>query len=129
MSNLGRRIPTAGHPTRWQAVAALYFEDGLRAPEIAKRLGLLESTVSSHIDYARKKRGLPPLRKRRPSETAARTVAVPRDVLAALGPAAARRGITINELARQLLEAIADDDIVDAVLDDGAVPDGRGGVA
>lgn len=35
-----------------------------------------------------------------------------------LGPAADRRCITIEELANRLLEVIADDDLVDSILDD-----------
>lgn len=57
-------------------------------------------------------------RVRRPTETLSRTIVVSRDTLDALTPAATRRGVTVNALCRQLLGAIADDNLTGAVLDD-----------
>jgi hypothetical protein len=45
---------------------------------------------------------------------------LPRDIAAQLGRAAARRGVTAERLARDILEAVIADDLIDAVLDDGA---------
>jgi hypothetical protein len=43
---------------------------------------------------------------------------VPVDVLDALSPHAARRGMTVNHLARLIVTIIVDENMVDAVLDD-----------
>lgn len=47
-----------------------------------------------------------------------RTVVIPTEVLDQLHYAAFVREISVNELVRRIVEAVADDDIVDAVLDD-----------
>lgn len=57
-------------------------------------------------------------RAERPSETHRRTVAVDTDILDALEPHAAARAISTNELARRILAAVADDNLIDAILDD-----------
>lgn len=54
----------------------------------------------------------------RPVEKMRRTVAVDRDVLNQLEPAASARGLTVTALVRRLLTEIADDGMVDAILDD-----------
>lgn len=59
-----------------------------------------------------------PTRSRRPVETLSRAIVVSNDVLTALEPHAAHRGISVNKLCRALLGAIADDTLVDAVLED-----------
>lgn len=53
----------------------------------------------------------------------ARPVPVPVDVLEALQPAARERGISVPELAQRLLETIATEKMVTAVLDD--APDSK----
>lgn len=47
-----------------------------------------------------------------------RTIAVDRDILDQLEPAAKARGLTVNALVRRLLSEIADDALVESVLDD-----------
>lgn len=47
-----------------------------------------------------------------------RTISVDSNVIDALQPAAAARGITVNTLARRLLASIAHERLADAVLDD-----------
>lgn len=54
----------------------------------------------------------------RPSETRRKTVTVDRDILATLTPHAEAREITANELARRILANVADDNLIDAILDD-----------
>ncbi|PCJ75552.1 MAG: hypothetical protein COA53_06560 [Rhodobacteraceae bacterium] len=51
-------------------------------------------------------------------ETSDLKVSTNRDVLEALRPFAADRGIEVNQLCRNLLAAIADDELADAILDD-----------
>lgn len=57
-------------------------------------------------------------RQKRPVEAQSRTIVVSRDVLDLLQPAASARGISVNALCRHLLSAIADDGLVEAVLND-----------
>jgi hypothetical protein len=47
-----------------------------------------------------------------------RPVMLPIDTLDRLEPHAERRGVTINELVRRVCETVADENMVDAVLDD-----------
>lgn len=51
----------------------------------------------------------------------ARSIAVPHEVLRELKPHAGRRNLSPGDLVKALLTAIANDDLVDAILDDGAV--------
>lgn len=53
----------------------------------------------------------------RPCEAMSRTIVVSRDVLDALKPAAEARGVSVNQLCRSLLAAVADDNLVEALLD------------
>jgi hypothetical protein len=61
-------------------------------------------------------------RKPRPAEKLCRTVRFPVEILDALGPHAARRGMNPNQLARLIVEQVLDDRLVDAVLDDAEAP-------
>ncbi len=105
-------IPTLGHPSRTAAVVALKAE-GYSTRTIADQIGVSTATVAALLCSERK-------RKHRPSEDGLRTVTFPVDVLEALRPHAARRGVHANELARRLVEAAVDADLIDAVLDDGS---------
>ena len=49
-------------------------------------------------------------------------VMVRADIVARLGDAAQRRGVDVERLARRLIETVVEEDLVDAVLDDGGVP-------
>lgn len=55
----------------------------------------------------------------RPSEALSRTIVVSADVLDALAPHAKRRNVSVNALVRSLLATIADEGMVNSVLDDG----------
>ena len=108
--------PIAGFPSRTAACLALRAK-GLTDRQIADELGLYPSDVSALI--ATKLRRMPgrPAREN-PLHENGRTVVVSNDVLDALAPHAARRGISVNQIARNLLAQVIDDAIVDAVLDD-----------
>ena len=86
---------------------------GLSTIDIALELGITPSNVRS-LFYAGSRKP----RAKRPAETLGRTVVFPADVLDALGPFAAKRGIHPNTLARQIVTTVIDDGLVDAVLDD-----------
>lgn len=57
-------------------------------------------------------------RKSRPAERNGRTIVFPIDLLDRLKPHADRRNITVNVLMRRMADHIADDNLVDSILDD-----------
>jgi hypothetical protein len=104
--------PSLGYPTRTDAVLALRRR-GLTTREIGTSLGIDPKTVTALEHSAGRA-----VRKPRPAEELCRTVLFPVEILAALGPHAARRGMHPNQLARLIVEQVVDDRLVDAVLDD-----------
>lgn len=102
--------PTLGYPSRTAAVLALRAQR-LPTDKIAARIGIEPKTVIALEVSAGRARHM---------AQSCRTVLFPLDVLDQLGPHAARRGTTANELARRIVETVLDDKMVDAVLDDAA---------
>ena len=113
---MGGPKPTLGYPSRTAAVLALRAQ-GLPDVEIADRIGIPVKTVVALECSADRYTGISG-RRPRPAEINGRTVLFPVDVLEALRPHAEARGIAPNELARRLIEAAIDDNLIDAVLDD-----------
>lgn len=101
--------PTLGYPSRTDAVLAMRAQN-IPTNVIAARCGIDLKTVSALESCAG--------RRRRPAAAGNRTVLFPQDLLSSLGPHAARRGITPNELARRIVETVIDDGLIDSVLDD-----------
>jgi len=111
------RKPTLGYPSRTEAVLALRGK-GLDTSEIAESIGIeIKTVVALECSAARSAR-----RHKRPSEQQGRTIVFPVDVLGSLRPHAQARGITVNKMVRDIVAAVADDELVDAILDD---TDGR----
>jgi hypothetical protein len=104
--------PTLGYASRTEAVMALRGQR-LSTVVIAHRLGIDTKTVTALEHSAGRQKRRP-----RPAEELGRTVLFPIDVLDALAPYAARRGMHVNQLARRIVEQVVDDGIVDAVMDD-----------
>ena len=109
---MGAPKPTLGHPSRSAAVIDLR-QKGLDYHEIAARIGVPPKTVAALESSAGR------ARKRRPAEANGRTVVFPIDLLERLQPHAAARNVTVNELARRIVDTVIDDNLVGAVLDDG----------
>lgn len=103
------RKPTLGYPSRTEAVLALRRQ-GLGTSVIAQRIGIAPKTVAALEDSAARSREL--------VRSGARTILFDPDLLRGLRPHAARRGTSVNEIARRILHAVIDDELVDAVLDD-----------
>lgn len=107
--------PTLGYPSRTDAVLGLR-QDGFSTAAIAAKLGVKVSTI-----YALECSSQRPKRMLRETEAMGRTIVIPIDVLDELQPHAARRGIHVNKLVRLIVEQVADENMVDAVLDDAEV--------
>ena len=108
---MGAPKPTLGYPSRTAAVSALR-NAGHDTKQIAARIGISEANVTALEASASRPRPM------RPAEAIGRTVLFPIDVLDRLKPYAERRRVTVNELARRIVETVADEGMIDAVLDD-----------
>lgn len=100
--------PTLGYASRTAAVQALRAQ-GMSTRQIAERVGIEEKTVAA-LECSSARQGA------RVREFATTTFAKELRNRAAVH--AARRNITVNELFRRIVEAVIDDGMVDAVLDD-----------
>jgi len=105
--------PTLGFSSRTDAVISMRRQ-GLTTKEIADRIGIGENTVTAleHSAGRSQRRAL------RPAEQMGRTVLFPADILDALGPYAAKRGMHPNSLARMIVSTAVEEMLVDSILDD-----------
>ena len=105
--------PCFGHPSRSAAVLA-FRAAGMTTRQIGEKIGIADATVTAleHSALRSSKRAA------RPAEQHGRTILFPRDLLARLGPHAARRNIHPNSLARLIVETVVDEGLVDSVMDD-----------
>jgi hypothetical protein len=111
---MGAAKPCLGYPSRTAAVLGLR-QLGFSTGQIASAIGINSKTVTAlECGSAR------PRRERSEYQYLGRAVLVPTDVLDALGPHAAKRGVSVNSLARLIICTVADEGMIDAVLDDGA---------
>ncbi len=94
-------IPTLGYQSRAAAALALKSK-GMRPTEIGKLIGLTGRQVGFALQT--KKRA---------------TLQFPRHMIEMLEPHAERRGISVTALAIAIVFAAAEDDMIDAILDDG----------
>ncbi|GAN14133.1 hypothetical protein I6G65_16015 [Sphingomonas paucimobilis] len=117
---MGGPIPCLGYDSRSQAIAALRAQ-GQSTREIARRVGIEPKTVSA-LEASQNRRDTS--RTQGSNLPSWNTVAIDADTLRALRPHAARRGISVVALARNLLIVLADDNLVDALLDDDATRNG-----
>lgn len=106
---MGLRKQTLGYPSRTDAVVALRRQ-GKSTHEIAERIGIQPKNVAALENSA--------LRSKKRT-FGNRTVVFPVEVLARLVPHANRRDVSANELARRIVEHALDDNMIDAILDDG----------
>lgn len=106
-------IPCLGYPTRSAAALALR-KQGLSNAEIAARIGITAKQASCFVYRATHKRS------GRPYDRRTYNVRISRDVIEDLAPHAEKRGLHPHALARLLVATVVDDEMIDAVLDDGA---------
>jgi hypothetical protein len=109
--------PTLGYPTKHAAAKALRAR-GLKPQEIAGRLGVSASAVYQLLIYDKAKKRSP-AGSQRWRETGRTSLWLGKRLTHALTPAAQARGLSVAQLARRLLQAAAEENLVDAVLDDG----------
>lgn len=108
---MGAPKPCLGYPSRTAAVHGLRAQ-GMTTRQIASAIGIPDNTVIALECGDRRPRPV------RPDEERGRAILFPVDVLAALGPHAARRGIHPNSLARLIVSTAVDENMIDAILDD-----------
>ena len=99
-------IPTLGYPSRTAAALALSAE-GASPSEIGARLGVTTSAAHWLLSSGQRRKE-------------ARVVTLDTETLDALAPAATARGMRPEQLARLVVETVAEHGLVDAVLDDRA---------
>lgn len=104
--------PALGYASRTDAVLALRAQ-GCSTRDIANRLDIETKTVTALEVSATRSR-----QRRSTEDPTGRLVLVPVDILNSMRRAASRRGLTPNQLARRIVEAVVDEGLIDAVLDD-----------
>ncbi len=104
-------IPCLGYPSRTAAVAALRA-DGLTTNEIADKIGITPKIVQDLEYSAARQRGI------------SKTCAIAERTSALLEQPAAKRGMSVKALAQAIIDTVARDRMVDAVLDDREAPHG-----
>ena len=114
---MGVAKPCLGYPSRTEAVHALRCK-GLTTPEIAARIGIEPKTVTAleRDAYRSRARETPTAGAIRMSKI---TDHFDQSVVLRLRPHAAVRDVSVERLIKQLVETIAADGMVGAVLDDG----------
>lgn len=117
--------PTLGYPSRTAAIEALRAK-GLGTHQIAYRIGISPKDVAAleaSKQRTRKQRGHYCARPRPDNAS----IAIDPELRMALRPHAIARDLSVTALARRIIETVAHEDMVDAVLDDGEGVAGRDG--
>ncbi|MCW2309679.1 hypothetical protein [Rhodobium gokarnense] len=111
---MGQPKPVLGYPSQTAAILAMQ-EAGLDNDEIGARIGISVKMVTSLAHSGQKGQK----RMRRPFDNLnTQEFTLPLDIVHGLRPHAAKRDVTVNELVRRICDAVIEDMIVDAVLDD-----------
>lgn len=106
-----------------QRAAAMALR-GLSIGEIAQAMRIKPNSVTNYLTCARRAGLAVPKCKPGPTpKSGLSTLRISTDLVSRLRPHAVARHLNISELASQLLSEIAADGLVDAILDDGEVPD------
>lgn len=101
--------PVLNYRCRTDAVVALRAK-GLPAEEVARLIGATRKNVESLERYGR--------RRGQALHVEAIATVLPDEVQERLAPQARKRNLSLNRLIIRILTAVANDNIVDAVLDD-----------
>ncbi|MBX9860676.1 MAG: hypothetical protein K2Y20_13980 [Sphingomonas sp.] len=110
-------IPCLGYPSRTAAVLALRGE-GLSTRDIATRIGIDAKQVAALWGSAAHTDREPRRRSRDPGNIPRHRVGIDATSIGRLRHHANRRGIPVDLLIEQIVMVVADDNLVDALLDD-----------
>ena len=116
---MGGAIPCLGYPSRTAAVLALRGQ-GLSTREIAVRIGIEVKTVAALEGSSARADRQPQRRSREPGTIHRNRIGIDATSIGRLRHHAVRRGIPVDLLIEQIVMVVADDNLVDALLDDGA---------
>jgi hypothetical protein len=103
-----------GYPSRTAAVIA-YRRAGASTGEIAALIGISANTVTALEASAARSQ-----RRAASTEHPGRAILLPVETYDKLAPHAAKRGRSVSHLVRAIIQTVVDEDMIDAVLDDGA---------
>lgn len=110
-------IPCLGYPSRTAAVLALRGE-GLSTRDIATRIGIDVKNVAALQGSAARTDREPRRRSRDPGNIPRNRIGIDATSIGRLRHHANRRGIPVDLLIEQIVMVVADDNLVDALLDD-----------
>lgn len=119
-SNGGSSKPCLGYPSRSAAIRGLR-SDGLTNQQIAEMTGIPVNNITALVPLTPKPESLPIAREAgyRVGEQNVARIGLNFEVRQMLRPFAAKRGMAVETLITDLVEKIAEDRLVDAVMDDG----------
>ena len=106
--------PCLGYASRTAAIIA-YRRAGASTGEIAALIGISTNTVTALEASAARSPKRAAL-----NEHPGRAVLLPVEMFDKLSPHAAKRGRSVTHLVRVILRTLVDENMIDAVLDDGA---------
>lgn len=109
--------PCLGYPSKTAAAAALVAE-GLERDEVARRIGVTRSVLSSLVDESGQPRRMPSAERGATPRDLVAPVTISLATLEMLRPHARRRDVTVEALVRSIVDTVALERLVDAVLDD-----------
>lgn len=119
-ANGGSSKPCMGYPSRSAAIRGLRA-DGLTNQQIAEKTGIPVNNITALVPLTPKPESLPIAREAgyRVGEQNVARIGLNFEVRQMLRPFAAKRGMAVETLITDLVEKIAEDRLVDAVMDDG----------
>ncbi|MGN7715217.1 hypothetical protein [Agrobacterium tumefaciens] len=119
-TNGGASKPCLGYPSRSAAIRGLR-SDGLTNQQIAEKTGIPVNNITALVPLTPKPESLPIAREAgyRVGEQNVARIGLNFEVRQMLRPFAAKRGMAVETLITDLVEKIAEDRLVDAVMDDG----------
>lgn len=111
---MGSAKSCRGYPSRTAAIIA-YRRAGASTGEIADLIGINANTVTALEASAARSQ-----RRAASTEHPGRAVLLPVETFDKLSPHAAKRGRSVSHLVRALIQTVVEENMIDAVLDDGA---------
>ena len=111
---MGSAKSCLGYPSRTAAILA-YRRAGASTAEIADLIGISANTVTALEASAARSQ-----RRAASPEHPGRAVLLPVETIDKLSPHAAKRGRSVSHLVRALIQTVVEENMIDAVLDDGA---------